>query len=106
MMCWRKPGRLAAGGTVVNRAELTARIAETLADRLSEAFKPSLRRVINASGVVLHTNLGRAPLPASAIEHVRDVATHYSNLEFDIERGTRGKRDTHISRLICDLLGC
>src|SRR5437870_13728320 len=81
---------LVAGGAAVPRAELTARIADETARRLAEAFKPSLRRVINASGVVLHTNLGRAPLPACAIDHLRDVATGYSNLEFALEGGSRG----------------
>src|SRR5689334_7774342 len=73
--------QLANEGEVIARPELTSRIAERIATRLQESLTPSLRRVINASGVVLHTNLGRAPLPASAIEHLRDVATHYSNLE-------------------------
>jgi L-seryl-tRNA(Ser) seleniumtransferase len=98
--------QLTTEGVVIGRPELTTHIAERIAIRIQESLKPSLRRVINASGVVLHTNLGRAPLPASAIEHVRDVATHYSNLEFDIARAARGKRDTHISRLICELLDC
>jgi L-seryl-tRNA(Ser) seleniumtransferase len=97
---------LTAEGTVIGRPELTFRIAERIAIRIQESLKPSLRRVINASGVILHTNLGRAPLPASAIEHLRDVATHYSNLEFDVAHAARGKRDTHISRVICDLLNC
>src|SRR5262249_55252508 len=66
----------------------------------------SLRRVINASGVVLHTNLGRAPLPGSAIDHIREVSTGYSNLEFALEDGSRGKRDTHIERLVRQPLGC
>ena len=99
-------GDLARGGAIVPRAELTGRIARETARRLAEAFKPSLRRVINASGVVLHTNLGRAPLPESAIDHLRDVATGYSNLEFALEGGARGVRDSHIDRLLRDLLNC
>jgi L-seryl-tRNA(Ser) seleniumtransferase len=59
----------------------------------------SLRPVINATGVILHTNLGRAPLVASAIEHIRETAVGYSNLEFEIESGERGKRDIHVDRL-------
>jgi L-seryl-tRNA(Ser) seleniumtransferase len=72
--------------------------------QLRESFKYSLRPVINASGVVLHTNLGRAPLSNSAIDHIRDTATAYSNLEFDLAVGVRGKRDVHIDRLFQKLL--
>jgi L-seryl-tRNA(Ser) seleniumtransferase len=59
----------------------------------------SLRAVINATGVILHTNLGRAPLGEAAIEHIRQTAASYSNLEFDLTSGERGKRDTHVDRL-------
>jgi L-seryl-tRNA(Ser) seleniumtransferase len=65
----------------------------------------SLRPVINASGVILHTNLGRAPLARDALEHLAEVATQYSNLEYDLERGERGKRDTHTDQLLAQLLG-
>lgn len=64
----------------------------------------SLRPVINATGVILHTNLGRAPLGASAIEHIRETATTYSNLEFNLDSGERGKRDVHVDRLFRRLL--
>ena len=90
----------------VSRAELTSKIAAEVANRLREALQLSLRRVINASGVVLHTNLGRAPLPEGAIEHLRKVSTGYSNLEFDTEQGRRGKRDVHVARTLRQLLGC
>jgi L-seryl-tRNA(Ser) seleniumtransferase len=66
---------------------------------LQQLTKFSLRSVINATGVILHTNLGRAPLSASALEHIRNTAGGYSNLEFDIESGSRGKRDVHVDRL-------
>ncbi|MGC9995436.1 MAG: L-seryl-tRNA(Sec) selenium transferase [Terriglobia bacterium] len=65
----------------------------------------SLRPVINASGVILHTNLGRAPLAREAVEHLAEVATRYSNLEYDLEAGERGKRDVHTERLLCQTLG-
>jgi L-seryl-tRNA(Ser) seleniumtransferase len=65
----------------------------------------SLRPVINASGVILHTNLGRAPLARTTIEHLAEVATQYSNLEYNLELGERGKRDTHTDRLFAELLG-
>jgi L-seryl-tRNA(Ser) seleniumtransferase len=68
------------------------------------AMAYSLRPVINATGVILHTNLGRAPMPFAALEHIRNAAAGYSNLEFDIETGERGKRDTHVERLFSRLL--
>jgi L-seryl-tRNA(Ser) seleniumtransferase len=67
--------------------------------QLRESLSHSLRSVINATGVILHTNLGRAPLAAAALDHTRDIATTYSNLEFDLETGERGKRDVHVDRM-------
>jgi L-seryl-tRNA(Ser) seleniumtransferase len=90
----------------VSRADLTAKIAQEAARRLRLVLNLSLRRVINASGVVLHTNLGRAPVPEAAIEHLHAVSAGYSNLEFDIENGVRGKRDVHAGPAIQRLLGC
>lgn len=63
----------------------------------------SLRRVINATGVILHTNLGRAPLSRNAIENISAVAAGYSNLEFDLERGERGRRDVHVEAPLIEL---
>jgi L-seryl-tRNA(Ser) seleniumtransferase len=97
---------LARQTTPVSRADLTEQIANRLAAQIREVLRPSLRRVINASGVVLHTNLGRAPLPVAAIEHLRDVSIGYSNLEFDIESGSRGKRDVHVDSLLQRLTAC
>jgi len=77
---------------------------EHAAKLLTAAAVPSLRRVINATGVVLHTNLGRAPLADEALEAMRSTAT-YSNLEFDLDQGVRGSRYTHCVRLLCDLTG-
>jgi len=65
----------------------------------------SLRPVINASGVIIHTNLGRAPLARQALEHLVETAAGYSNLEYNLEQGERGKRDTHTERLFAQLLG-
>jgi L-seryl-tRNA(Ser) seleniumtransferase len=73
--------------------------------RLREALRFSLRPVINATGVILHTNLGRAPLAVAAMDHIRETAVGYSNLEFDIESGERGKRDVHVDRLFQKLFG-
>jgi L-seryl-tRNA(Ser) seleniumtransferase len=87
------------GGDIAERIERGA-IA-----RLAAASAPSLRRVINATGVIIHTNLGRAPLSRAAAERATELATGYTNLEYDIERGGRGKRDVHAERLICRLTG-
>jgi len=79
-------------------------VSGAIEDQLRQALGYSLRAVINATGVILHTNLGRAPLPESAIEHIRGIAGSYSNLEFDVEAGERGKRDVHVERLFQRLL--
>ena len=85
--------------SVVNRMEAAA------AGRLGDAFRPSLAAVINASGVILHTNLGRAPLAPPAIARVAEIARGYSSLEYDLERGSRGRRDVHAEALLCRLTG-
>ena len=66
---------------------------------LRQSLRYSLRAVINATGVILHTNLGRAPLAATALDHICRTAATYSNLEFNLESGERGKRDVHVDRL-------
>lgn len=68
-------------------------------------IQPRLRPVINATGVVIHTNLGRAPLHSSAIKHLIEVSKTYSNLEYDLDRGERGSRYTHIEEILCRLSG-
>jgi len=73
--------------------------------RLRAEMRPSLVRVINATGVILHTNLGRAPLSDAALARVGAVAGGYTNLEYDLERGERGRRDVHAERLIARLTG-
>lgn len=79
-------------------------IPSAIERELQQALRYSLRAVINATGVILHTNLGRAPLSHAAIDHVREVAGGYSNLEFDTETGQRGKRDIHVDRFFQKLL--
>lgn len=73
--------------------------------RIQTASTPSLRRVINATGTILHTNLGRSPLSKKAIEHVTDVSCSYSTLEYDLKTGRRGSRHDHVSDLICQATG-
>lgn len=72
--------------------------------RLRKSLSFSLVPLINATGVILHTNLGRAPLPRAAIDHMGAVASGYSNLEFNLATGERGKRDVHVDRLFQKLL--
>ena len=79
-------------------------LPQAVARHLSRAMEFSLRPVINATGVILHTNLGRAPLAESAIKRISEVAGGYSNLEFDVAAGERGKRDIHVERLFSRLL--
>jgi L-seryl-tRNA(Ser) seleniumtransferase len=95
-------GRFAAGQADEN---VIGAFEQAVAARLAADSAPSLRRVINATGVVIHTNLGRAPLAPAAAERVVALATGYTNLEYDIERGTRGRRDVHAERLLCRLTG-
>jgi L-seryl-tRNA(Ser) seleniumtransferase len=68
-------------------------------------YRYSLRRVVNATGVILHTNLGRAPLCPEALQRIMEVGKGYSNLEFDLAKGERGQRYDHVSQLICALTG-
>jgi L-seryl-tRNA(Ser) seleniumtransferase len=79
-------------------------LAPAIERQLNEALSYSLRPVINATGVILHTNLGRAPLAASAIDHLRKTSIGYSNLEFNLATGERGRRDIHVERLFHKLL--
>jgi L-seryl-tRNA(Ser) seleniumtransferase len=79
-------------------------LALAVEGELRQSLKYSLRSVINATGVILHTNLGRAPLSDEAMDHIRETAASYSNLEFDLAKGARGERDVHVDRLFQRLL--
>jgi len=85
--------------------ELAGAIEQGARARLAADAAPSLRRVINATGVVIHTNLGRAPLARAAADRAAALARGYTNLEYDIDRGGRGRRDAHAERLLCRLTG-
>ena len=86
--------------------EAASRVIEALAEAtLASGARGSLRPVINATGVVIHTNLGRAPLADTAIERVASIARGYSNLEYDIAAGTRGSRTVHAESLITSITG-
>ena len=83
----------------------TAAAAESAEAAIDGLHSYKLRRLVNATGVILHTNLGRAPLCPEAVERIADVGRGYSNLEFDLARGERGLRYDHVSALICALCG-
>ncbi|HET7137602.1 MAG TPA: L-seryl-tRNA(Sec) selenium transferase [Gaiellaceae bacterium] len=94
----RARGEIRAG---VPPGDLAARLREEIA----AVRRPLLRRVLNATGVLVHTNLGRAPLAAAALERVVDVAGGYSNLEFDVAEGARGSRQDHVAAILRRLTG-
>lgn len=85
----------------LNREEILNQIKTEIEQR----ERNHLRRVINATGVVVHTNLGRSLLAKTAIEHLVEVARYYNNLEYDLDEGKRGSRYSHIEPLLCELTG-
>ena len=82
-----------------------ASVEELISFQVEKILSRSLQPVINATGVILHTNLGRAPLPETVVDEFRRTATQYSNLEYDLEAGARGKRDVHTAELLTRLTG-
>jgi L-seryl-tRNA(Ser) seleniumtransferase len=85
---------------------VTASLVEQRVQRAVDAAAAfSLRPVVNATGVILHTNLGRAPLSREMLEHAAEIAVQYSNLEFDLAAASRGERDVHIAGVLAELLG-
>jgi L-seryl-tRNA(Ser) seleniumtransferase len=106
------PLAVAAARTVLDRAREQIRaggepgdLREALAAELATARAPQLCRVLNATGVVVHTNLGRAPLPEAAIERLVATGRGYSNLEYDLAAGRRGSRQDHVASLLRRLTG-
>jgi L-seryl-tRNA(Ser) seleniumtransferase len=94
------------GHFVPSQVELAVSTLPEAVERfVRHAMRHSLRPVVNATGVILHTNLGRAPIARAALDHVREVSAGYSNLEFNLDSGERGKRDVHVQRLFAHLLG-
>ena len=121
---WARPWIERAGRETVKRVingELTAvrrrmlagqeedaspeRIREACLGALTEAERPNLRRVVNATGVVIHTNLGRSLMAAEAVRAMERAARGYSNLEYNLAQGVRGQRNVHVEGLVCDLTG-
>jgi L-seryl-tRNA(Ser) seleniumtransferase len=106
------PLAVPAGRAVLERAREEIRagtepgdLHQRLRDELLHARRPRLRRVLNATGVIVHTNLGRAPLAEEAIARVAEVARGYSNLEYDLTAGTRGSRQDHVADILRRLTG-
>jgi L-seryl-tRNA(Ser) seleniumtransferase len=95
-----------AGAHIPATSEVAADVIVTRAQaRLAGTIAPSLKRVLNATGVIVHTNLGRAPLSVAAIDRIRALASGYTNLEYDVAAGDRGSRDGHAEPLLCRLTG-
>jgi L-seryl-tRNA(Ser) seleniumtransferase len=101
--------RILEGATTNSQAKIVVlrreALEEHIAAEVERILARSLQPVINATGVILHTNLGRAPLPAAVVEEFRRTATQYSNLEYDLQNGVRGKRDVHTAQLLERLTG-
>ncbi|MFN2136840.1 MAG: L-seryl-tRNA(Sec) selenium transferase [Candidatus Promineifilaceae bacterium] len=89
----------------IQQAPETEDLIRAMAGRLESAAAPSLFPVINATGVIIHTNLGRAPLSHAALAAIAEVAKGYSNLEYDLDRGERGSRSVHAAELLRRLTG-
>jgi L-seryl-tRNA(Ser) seleniumtransferase len=96
---------LRTGGGTADRDELADVMERRAASIVASRTRPSLRRVINATGVIIHTNLGRAPLGEAALTRVAELARGYTNLEYDLAEGGRGARDVHAESLLRRLTG-
>src|SRR5713101_3922079 len=98
-------GRITGAETSTAIALDSFALEERITSMVERVLASLLEPVINATGVILHTNLGRAPLCGAAVEEIRRSATSYSNLEYDLEEGARGKRDVHVGQLLERLTG-
>jgi len=101
-----------AARAVIARARETIRrgadpgdLTTLLREELAAVRRPTFRRVLNATGVIVHTNLGRAPLAAAALERAIEATRGYSNLEYDLAEGRRGSRQDHVASILCRLTG-
>jgi L-seryl-tRNA(Ser) seleniumtransferase len=97
-------GRITGEGSAAIALDSSS-LEERIASMVEQVLASSLEPVINATGVILHTNLGRAPLSTAAAEEIGRSATSYSNLEYDLEAGARGKRDVHVAQMLERLTG-
>jgi len=97
--------RLREGGDLSEQDLLDPAVLKRVKDAVRAAIRPNLRRVVNATGVVIHTNLGRSPLGEAALAQIMEVAAHYSTLEYDLARGARGSRHDHLEGVVKELTG-
>ena len=86
------------------KAQIEALVEQILL-RAEKMLAPNMKKIVNATGTVLHTNLGRAPISKKHMEHIAEIATGYSNLEYDLEAGKRGERYAHFEELLCKITG-
>jgi L-seryl-tRNA(Ser) seleniumtransferase len=94
------------GGEAIPAAQLALEtLLPLFAERIRKEQRPCLRRLINATGVIIHTNLGRSVLPDCAMDSIRTAGSRYSNLEFDLATGQRGSRYSLVEKLLCELTG-
>ncbi len=96
---------IAGPGGPANETVSDTDILSRVQKRVEQKLSPNLIPVINATGVVIHTNLGRSPLPAEAIDRIVAVASGYSNLEYDLKAGERGSRYSHVEEILCEISG-
>lgn len=89
----------------LSRSSIAEQVITTSETALAKKFSPSIRPIFNLTGIILHTNLGRAPYPQSAIDAMVSVSTGAANVEYNLENGKRGKRDDHIAHWICEITG-
>lgn len=89
----------------LSAAAVPGRLREHIVRRLERLTRRSLKRVINATGIILHTNMGRAPLAGAALQAIAETAEHYNNLEIDLDTGQRGQRNSHVAELLCLITG-
>lgn len=85
--------------------EAIAHVVASIVKRAEKMLQPNMRRVINATGTILHTNLGRAPISKEHMAHIAEIATGYSNLEYNLNAGKRGERYSHFEELLCKITG-
>ncbi len=82
-----------------------ANVTASIVKRAERSLAPNMKKIVNATGTILHTNLGRAPIAARHMRHVAEIATGYSNLEYNLEAGRRGERYSHFEELLCKITG-
>ncbi|MFZ0390667.1 MAG: L-seryl-tRNA(Sec) selenium transferase [Calditrichia bacterium] len=101
----RQRRQIMAGKQQGSRAELSRQIIQQVVQKAEKLLKPAMKKVINATGIILHTNLGRAPLAPEALQHLQIAADHYCNLEIELDSGRRGNRVNLVEEIICLITG-